>query len=99
MTDTFLPRVAYHAQHDPKAGLRLICLSLSTCIVGAALSMGLFVLAPYHALYRQLGFWRGLCRSSADCPSDVGNPRDDNLNLCTSNLYMFNYGHERAWSF
>ena len=22
-----------------------------------------------------------------------------NANLCTSNLYMFNYGHERAWTF
>ena len=21
-----------------------------------------------------------------------------NINMCTSNLYMFNYGHERAWS-
>jgi hypothetical protein len=22
-----------------------------------------------------------------------------NANICTSNLYMFNYGHERAWTF
>ena len=95
MCDTFLPRVAFYALHDPKAGLRLIWISLSTCAVGASLSVGLFVLAPYVISLIFGDLFAGavpIVRLMSIIPLLV------NLNLCTLNLYMFNYGHERAWS-
>jgi O-antigen/teichoic acid export membrane protein len=95
MCDTFLPRVAFYAQHDPKTGLRLIWISLSTCVVGAGLSLGLFILAPY-VIPLAFGDLFTDAVSIVRLMSII--PLLINLNLCTSNLYMFNYGHERAWS-
>jgi O-antigen/teichoic acid export membrane protein len=95
MTDTFLPRVAYYAQRDPRAGIRLICISLSSCVVGAAISLSLFMLAPYIVTLIFGEAFAGavpIVRLMSVIPMMI------NLNLCTSNLYMFNYGHERAWS-
>jgi O-antigen/teichoic acid export membrane protein len=95
MCDTFLPRVAFYAHHDPKAGLRLIWISLSTCVVGAGLSLGLFILAPYVIPWVFGSSFTGavsIVRLMSVVPLLI------NLNLCTSNLYMFNYGHDRAWS-
>ncbi len=95
MVETFLPRVAYLAQHDPAAGLRLIWRSLSTLIVGAALSLFLLVLGPYIIIWFFGAAFAGaipIVRAMSVIPILL------NLNMCTSNLYMFNYGHERAWS-
>jgi O-antigen/teichoic acid export membrane protein len=95
MTDTLLPRVAFYARHDPNAGLRLIWVSLSTCVVGAALSLGLFILTPYVIPLIFGDSFTGaipIVRLMSIVPLLI------NLNMCTSNLYMFNYGHERAWS-
>jgi len=95
MSDTFLPRVAYYARHDPKAGLKLIWSSLSTLVVGATLSLGLFFVAPYIIVMFFGDSFSGaipIVRVMSILPLLL------NVNMCTSNLYMFNYGHERAWS-
>jgi O-antigen/teichoic acid export membrane protein len=95
MSDTFLPRVAFYARHDPEAGVRLIWISLSTGVVGATLSLGLFFLAPYGITMLFGNSFAGavpIVRLMSVVPLLI------NLNTCTSNLYMFNYGHDRAWS-
>jgi len=95
MSETFLPRVAYYAQHDPAAGVSLVWSSLFTVGVGAALSLFLFFAAPYVIL----GFFGEdysgaipIVRMMSIIPVLM------NANVCTSNLYMFNFGHERAWA-
>jgi PST family polysaccharide transporter len=95
MSDTFLPRVAFYARHDPNAGLRLIWISLSTCVVGAALSLGLLISTPYVIPL--------IFGNSFTSAIPIGRlmsivPWLIKLNMCTSKLYMFNYGHEHAWS-
>jgi O-antigen/teichoic acid export membrane protein len=95
LSDTFLPRIAYHARHDPQAGLRLIWLSLSTLVVGAAFSLGLLVVAPMVIVPIFGASFAGaipIVRWLAVVPLLL------NLSACTANLYMFNYGHERAWA-
>lgn len=95
MSDTFLPRVAFYASHNPQAGLRLIWLSLSTLVVGAAFSLGLLIVAPLLITAIFGPSFAGaipIVRVLAVVPLLL------NVNTCTSNLYMFNYGHERAWS-
>jgi O-antigen/teichoic acid export membrane protein len=95
LSDTFLPRVAYYARHDPQVGLRLIWLSLSTLVVGAGLSLGLLVVAPLLVTMVFGPSFSGaipIIRVLAVVPLLL------NVNACTSSLYMFNYGHERAWS-
>jgi len=95
MSETFLPRVAYYAQHDPAAGLALIWNSLLTLAIGASLSLSLFFLAPYViiALFgEEFSTAIPIVRVMSIVPLLV------NVNVCTSNLYMFNYGHERAWA-
>jgi O-antigen/teichoic acid export membrane protein len=94
--ETFLPRVAYYSRHDPAAGLALIWKSLSTLVIGVTLSLSLFYVAPYLII----AFFGDafsdaipIVRVMAIIPVLL------NVNVCTSNLYMFNYGHERAWSF
>jgi O-antigen/teichoic acid export membrane protein len=95
MAETFLPRVAYYAHHDPAAGLALIRSSLSTLAIGATLSLSLFVVAPYLIIILFGDAFAGaipIIRVMSIIPVLL------NANICTSNLYMFNYGHERAWS-
>ncbi|OKO83890.1 oligosaccharide flippase family protein [Bradyrhizobium sp. AS23.2] len=95
MCDTLLPRVAYCAHHDPEAGLVLIWRSLLTLVVGAAFSLSLFFLAPYVILFLFGESFSGaipIVRVMSVIPILI------NANTCTSNLYMFNYGHERAWA-
>lgn len=95
MCDTLLPRVAYCAHHDPQAGLVLIWRSLLTLVVGAALSLSMFFLAPYVILLLFGESFSGaipIVRVMSVIPILI------NANTCTSNLYMFNYGHERAWA-
>jgi O-antigen/teichoic acid export membrane protein len=95
MCETLLPRVAYCAHHDPEAGLVLIWRSLLTLVFGAALSLFLFFLAPYVILLLFGESFSGaipIVRVMSVIPVLI------NANTCTSNLYMFNYGHERAWA-
>jgi O-antigen/teichoic acid export membrane protein len=95
LSETFLPRVAYYAHHDPAAGLALIRTSLATLVVGAALSLSLFFIAPYVIIILFGEEFAGaipIVRVMAVIPILM------NANICTSNLYMFNYGHERAWA-
>ena len=95
MCETLLPRIAYCAHHDPEAGLVLIWHSLLTLIVSAALSLFLFFLAPYVILLLFGESFSGaipIVRVMSVMPVLI------NANTCTSNLYMFNYGHERAWA-
>ena len=95
MSETFLPRVAYWASHDPAAGVKLIRTSLLTLVVGAALSLSLFFLAPYVIVILFGDGYSGaipIVRMMSVLPILM------NVNICTSNLYMFNYGHERAWT-
>jgi O-antigen/teichoic acid export membrane protein len=95
MSETFLPRVAYYAQHNPAAGVALIWSSLFTVAVGAALSLFLFFAAPYVILGLFGEEYSGavpIVRIMSIIPILM------NANVCTSNLYMFNFGHERAWA-
>jgi O-antigen/teichoic acid export membrane protein len=95
MSETFLPRVAFHARHDPEAGLKLIWRTFLTLFVGAALSLGLFFIAPYVIIMFFGESFSGaipIVRVMSVIPLLL------NISMCTSNLYMFNYGHERAWS-
>jgi O-antigen/teichoic acid export membrane protein len=94
MIETFLPRVAYHASHDRQAGIQLIQRSLATLVVGVGLSLGLFFVAPYVILLLFGEAFSGaipIVRVLAILPILL------NVNFCTSSLYMFNFGHERAW--
>ncbi|MBV9633757.1 MAG: oligosaccharide flippase family protein [Methylobacteriaceae bacterium] len=95
MSETFLPRVAYYARHDPAAGIALIWRSLSTLIVGASLSLSLFFLAPYFIIYF---FGEGFSEAIPIVRIMSVIPVLTNINICMSNLYMFNYGHERMWA-
>jgi O-antigen/teichoic acid export membrane protein len=95
ITDTFLPRVAYCAVHDPAAGIALIWKSLSTVVVGAALSLFLFFFAPFFIIKL---FGDGFADAIPIVRVMSAIPVLVNANICTSNLYMFNYGHERAWA-
>ncbi|KWV47685.1 hypothetical protein AS156_19840 [Bradyrhizobium macuxiense] len=96
MWETLLPRVAYCARHDPEAGLVLIRRSLLTLVVGAGFTLFLFFLAPYVIILLFGESFSGaipIVRVMSVIPLLI------NANTCTSNLYMFNYGHERAWTF
>jgi O-antigen/teichoic acid export membrane protein len=95
MSETLLPRVAYCAHHDPEAGLVLIWRSLLTLVFGAGLSLFLFFLAPYVIL---LLFGESFSDAIPIVRVMSVIPVLINANTCTSNLYMFNYGHERAWA-
>jgi O-antigen/teichoic acid export membrane protein len=95
MSETFLPRVAYYARHDPAAGVALIWSALFTVGVGAALSLFLFFAAPYVIIGLFGEEYSGaipIVRVMSIIPVLM------NANVCTSNLYMFNFGHERAWA-
>jgi O-antigen/teichoic acid export membrane protein len=95
VSDTLLPRVAYYAHHDYTSGLALIRNSLSTLVVSTALSLCLFFIAPYFIIIlfgEDFSDAASLVRPMSVIPILM------NVNLCTSNLYMFNFGHERAWT-
>lgn len=94
--ETLLPRVAYYAKHDPVAGFVLIRRSLLTLVLGVTLSLCLYFLAPYFIVIFFGEEFSGaipIVRLMSVMPILM------NANICTSNLYMFNYGHERAWTF
>jgi O-antigen/teichoic acid export membrane protein len=93
--ETYLPRVAYYSRHDPAAGIALIWNSLWTLVFGSALSLFLFFLAPYFIIPL---FGQGFSDAIPIVRVMSVIPVLMNVNICTSNLYMFNYGHERAWA-
>jgi O-antigen/teichoic acid export membrane protein len=95
MSETFLPRVAYYASHDPAAGVNLIRTSLLTLFVSAALSLSLFFIAPYVIV---ILFGHEFSGAIPIVQAMSVLPILMNANICTSMLYMFNYGHERAWT-
>ena len=95
LSDTLLPRVAFYARHNPKAGLRLVWLSLSSLVVGLGLSLGLLIVAPMIIVPIFGAPFAGsipIVRLLAIIPLLL------NVNACTSNLFMFNFGYDRAWS-
>jgi PST family polysaccharide transporter len=95
LSDTLLPRVAFYARHNPKAGLRLVWLSLSSLVVGLGLSLGLLIVAPMIIVPIFGAPFSGsipIVRLLAIIPLLL------NVNACTSNLFMFNFGYDRAWS-
>ena len=93
--ETFLPKIAYLAEHDPKAGIALVRRASFSVVIGGALSLGLFFVAPSVILaifgpqYAPATF---IVRVLSPLPILM------NFNVITSNLYMFNFGHERAWA-
>jgi O-antigen/teichoic acid export membrane protein len=95
MTETLLPRVAYYAHHDPGAGISLIRRSLLTLGIGAALSFCLFFIAPPIII---LFFGDTFAPAISIVRAMAVIPFLLNGNICMSNLYMFNYGYERAWA-
>ncbi|MEA2737293.1 MAG: O-antigen flippase [Acetobacteraceae bacterium] len=95
LSETMLSRVAFHARRDPAAGLRLVWLSLSSTVIGLGLSLGLLIVAPMIIVPVFGESFAGsipIVRLLAIVPLLL------NVNACTSNLFMFNYGYERAWS-
>jgi|SRR5579884_909144 len=95
ITETLLPRVAYYARHNPQAGIYLIQRSLTTLFLGAALSISLFFIAPYIIV---LVFGPTYAPAIPIVRVMAIIPLLLNANICMSNLYMFNYGHERVWA-
>jgi len=95
ISETLMPRVAYLAAHDPAKGLTLIWNSLWTLVVGGLLSLALYFLGP-HVIILLFG-----SEFSGAIPLVhilYITPILLNISLCMSQLYMFNYGHERAWT-
>jgi O-antigen/teichoic acid export membrane protein len=95
LSDTMLPRVAFLARHNPAAGLRLVWLSLTSVLIGLGFSLGLLIVAPMIIVPVFGESFAGsipIVRLLAIVPLLL------NLNACTSKLFMFNYGYERAWS-
>jgi O-antigen/teichoic acid export membrane protein len=93
--DTLLPRVAYYAAHDPTKGISLIRRSFLTLGGGALISLSLFFIAPYLIITffgPDFSPATSIVREMAILPLIL------NANICLSTLYMFNYGHERAWT-
>ncbi len=95
VSETFLPRVAYHARHDPAAGIALIRRAGWSLVVSVILSLALFFVAPFVIMIIFGEKFAGaipIVRVMSAMPILL------NTNICTSTLYMFNFGHERAWS-
>jgi O-antigen/teichoic acid export membrane protein len=75
--------------------LQLIRRTFLTLFIGAALSLGLFFIAPYVII---MFFGKSFAGAIPIVRVMSVIPLLLNISMCTSNLYMFNYGHERAWS-
>lgn len=95
VADTLLPRVAYHVAHDPAVGLALVWRATRSLVVGAGFSLALFFVAPPLIM---LIFGAGFADAIPIVRVMAVLPILLNVNVCTSTLYMFNFGHERAWS-
>ncbi len=95
MADLFMPRVAYLAAHDPDKGIALIGRSLWTLVAGLFLSLFLYVVGPYIVILLFGPEFAGAIRIlQILCVV----PFIVNIKICMADLYMFNYGFERAWT-
>jgi O-antigen/teichoic acid export membrane protein len=95
MQQTLMPRVAYLAAHNPAQGLVLIWNSLWTLVIAAAMSLALYFIGPYVIIFLFGSEYTQaitLVRAMAILPIFM------DLRICMADLYMFNYGHERAWT-
>jgi len=95
LLDTVMPRAAYYAHANPVAGIGLIRKSLLTVAIGAAMSVGMFFIAPHIILFFFKEEFSGaipIVRAMAIIPIMM------NINTFTSNIFMFNYGYEREWA-
>jgi O-antigen/teichoic acid export membrane protein len=95
MQQTLMPRVAYLASHDPKAGLSLIWNSLWLLVIAVFFSIFLYFAGPYFILLIFGSEYIGaasLARAMCILPILL------NIRISLTDLYMFNYGHEKAWS-
>lgn len=95
LAETLLPRIAFSARHDSAAGLRLVWLSLCSLAFGLGLSLGLLFVAPLVIVPI---FGEGFAGAIPIIRVLAVIPFLLNVNVCTSNLFMFNFGFERAWS-
>ena len=96
VSETFLPRIAYYAKHAPEDGISLVWNVWYTLIVGGAFSLTLYFVAPYMII---LLFGREFAPAIPILKLMSVIPFLLNANLLTSTLYMFNFGHERAWGY
>ncbi len=96
ISETFLPRVAYYAKHAPDHGISLVWNVCYTLVVGATFSLILYFVAPYMIV---LLFGREFSSAIAIVKLMSIIPFLLNATLLTSTLYMFNFGHERAWGY
>jgi O-antigen/teichoic acid export membrane protein len=95
ISETLMPRVAYLAAHDPVKGIALVRRSLLTLVIGAFMSLGLFLAGPYAI---SLLFGNEFSGAVSILHILCITPVLINISLCTSDLYMFHFGYERAWS-
>jgi O-antigen/teichoic acid export membrane protein len=93
--ETLMPRVAYLAAHEPAKGIALVRMALLTVIVGIGLSLFLFLAGPYVI---RLLFGAEFAGSVPILHILCITPVLISVSLCTSDLYMFHFGHEKAWS-
>jgi O-antigen/teichoic acid export membrane protein len=95
MQQTLMPRVAYLASHNPGQGLILIWKSLWTLVIAAAMSLALYFIGPYVIIFLFGAEYTQaitLLRAMSILPIFM------DLRICMADLYMFNYGHEKAWT-
>lgn len=95
IADSLMPRVAYLAHHDPEKGISLIHKSLWSLIIGVALSLFLLIAGPYIILFL---FGPDFAGAIPIVYILCGIPIAYNLSICMAQLYMFNYGYEKAWT-
>jgi O-antigen/teichoic acid export membrane protein len=95
LQQTLMPRVAYLASHNPAQGLVLIWNSLWTLIIAVAMSLALYFIGPYVIIFlfgpeytQAITLVRAMCIL----------PILMDLRICMADLYMFNYGYEKAWT-
>jgi O-antigen/teichoic acid export membrane protein len=93
--ETLMPRVAYLAAHDPLKGLALVRRSLLTLVIGVSMSLVLYFAGPYAIT---LLFGADFSGSIPILHTLCIMPILINISLCTSDLYMFHFGYEKAWS-
>jgi len=96
ISETFLPRIAYYARHAPEDGIFLFSKVCYTLIIGAGLSVFIYFAAPYVIL---LLFGHAFAAAIPIVRLMSAIPVLLNANLLTSTLYMFNFGHEKAWGY
>lgn len=93
--ETLMPRVAYLAAHAPAKGIALVRTALLTVLVGIGLTLSLLVAGPAMIL---LLFGAEFTGSVPILSVLAFTPVLISISLCTLDLYMFHFGHEKAWS-